>query len=120
MELGKGSADNVAADGFIEFHAKTQGSQNDVKWRMLLGGLKARFNHEYKVCLYKNSSQQFHDRFVLTDQCGVSAPNSLRVVRGGSTNWNLMDYRTAYALRTEFENPVHPYLKHVDHEPLTV
>lgn len=107
-------------DGFIKFHAKTQGSQNDVKWGMLLGGLKARFNHKYKVCLYKNLSQQFHDRFVLTNQCGVSAPNSLRVVHGGSTDWHLMDYGVANTRRAEFEAPVHPYLKHVDHEPLTV
>lgn len=113
--------------GSIHFHAKIQGSHRDVEkyfndWRVLLGGLKTRFNHEYTVYLYEKhtASQRFHDRFVLTNQCGVAAPNSLKVVRGGSTDWHLMDYGVANTRRAEFEAPLHPYLKHVDHEPLTV
>lgn len=113
--------------GYIEFHASTQSSQTDVeqyfsKWKLYLNGLKARFRHEYKVCLYKKpvEGQRFHDRFVLTNQCGISAPNSLRVIQGSSTDWHLMDYSIANTRRAEFEAPTHPYLERVSHEPLTV
>lgn len=113
--------------GYIELHGSTQGPQTDVgqyfrEWEVFLNDLKTRFRHEYKVCLYQRpvAGQRFHDRFILTNQCGVSASNSLRIIQGNSTDWYLMDYSVAYTRRAKFEAPVHPYLKHVDHEPLTV
>jgi hypothetical protein len=120
--LGFGRGD---PKGMIEIHAKRQDQSvgNWFKaWRAVLEPLHSTYGHAFKVCLYETPTegQRFHDRFILTDQCGVSVPAGLSLVSGSSTDWLLMEYEVANARRADFESSVHPYLNHVSLEPMNI
>lgn len=91
-------------------------------WRTALEPLHAQYGHTFKICLFEapKEGQRFHDRFILTDQCGISVPAGLGIVSGSSTDWHLMDYEVVNSRRADFESSVHPYLKHISPSPLAV
>jgi hypothetical protein len=112
--------------GYIEFHSVTRdhhGSEKNLQqWHAYLTGLKAHWAHEYKVCLYEKpkEGQRFHDRYVLTNQCGVSVPYGFQIVRGNQTDWTLLDYRSANARRAEYERHTHLSLAKLINNSLVV
>lgn len=65
-------------------------------WEKKLSLLKKKDGHRFKVFLWESlpSSETLHDRFILTDQCGVSVPGGLDCRTGSSVNdtvWSLLD-----------------------------
>lgn len=120
--LGQGRSNPKSA---IEIHAR-RGKDNDddwfSQWQQFLEPLHLSYGHIFKVHLYQSpqEGQRFHDRYILTDQCGVSVPTSLGFLSGSTTGWNLMDFQVANTHRSDFESPRHPYLQHVAREPLVV
>lgn len=124
--LGRGRGEPA---GTIHIHAKHHDPKRGTAswfsdWRSLLEPLHTKHGHRFQVYLYEKPEakgrQRFHDRFILTDQCGVSVPAGLSIVQSSSTDWHLMDHAVAEKHRAAFEGPVHPYLEHVAHEPLII
>ena len=63
-------------------------------WEEKLRPLKRRDGHRFKVFLWESLSETPHDRFVLTDQCGVGVPGGLDCRSksdANSTTWFLLD-----------------------------
>lgn len=65
-------------------------------WEQKLRILIAADGHRFKVFLWESlpGSQSLHDRFILTDQCGISAPGGLDCrshSHANSTDWSLLD-----------------------------
>ncbi len=120
--LGRGKGNPV---GVIEIHAKRPNQSIESwfeAWRAVLEPLHSRYGHSFKVCLYEapTEGQRFHDRFILTDQCGISVPAGLGLVAGSTTDWHLMAYEVANARRADFESPAHPHFEHVNLGPMSI
>jgi len=65
-------------------------------WEQKLRSLVASDGHRFKVFLWESlpGSETMHDRFILTDQCGISAPGGLdcrTYSHANSTDWHLLD-----------------------------
>lgn len=67
------------------------------QWKTMLAPLQSDHGHRFQVFLWRavEDGEIMHDRFILTDQCGISAPAGLDC-RGAhshanSTDWNLLD-----------------------------
>jgi hypothetical protein len=66
------------------------------KWERALKPLAQRDGHLFKVFLWRElpGGEPFHDRFLITDQCGISIPSGLAIPTRktpGSTTWSLLD-----------------------------
>ncbi len=63
------------------------------EWEKKLAPLRDKHGHRFQVFLWNekiDSDESMHDRYILTDQCGISIPGGLDC-RGGSTDWSLLD-----------------------------
>ena len=66
------------------------------RWRTFLEKLNARDNHGFEVIYWrvKTGGEPFHDRHIITNQCGISVPNGLDLpnrVNPGTTDISLLD-----------------------------
>ena len=85
-------------------------------WEEVLRSLKERDKHRFKVFLWQFSSQTLHDRFILTDQCGISAPGGLdcRIQSANNTTWNLLDEEDRRIWLEKFNPAANPPYKLLD------
>ena len=63
-------------------------------WENELRELNHKHGHRFKVFLWTSSSETLHDRFILTDQCGISIPGGLDCrpsSKANDTVWSLLD-----------------------------
>jgi hypothetical protein len=66
------------------------------RWEDRLKTLVSRDGHRFEVFLWEALPQRqgLHDRYILTDQCGISVPGGLDCrthSAAGSTDWSLLD-----------------------------
>lgn len=120
--LGHGSSSKKRS---IHLHtSKVSGSVEASleEWRQVLEPLRDRCGVSFCVYIYEipKEGQRFHDRYLLTDQCGVSLPMSLQLLKGSETYWTLLDFEVANQHRVDFEAPIHPHLKLANKGSLTV
>jgi len=57
-------------------------------------------------------SESMHDRFILTDQCGISAPGGLDCrshSHANRTDWSLLDEDVRQRHWNEYDPPVSPF-----------
>lgn len=99
-----GQRGHARLQGRIHIHAES-GSQKPVgkqladymdDWEEKLRPLVTADGHRFKVFLWESLSgrESMHDRFILTDQCGISTPGGLDCrthSHPNSTDWNLLD-----------------------------
>lgn len=97
--LGRGSHEHVKRR--IQIHTDpTKGNnghslaQGIHEWQTALQPIIARFGHDIEVFLWetRTSDHRFHDRFLLTDQCGIGSQDSFECVTGAAstTRWFLL------------------------------
>jgi hypothetical protein len=85
-------------------------------WKTKLGQLKGKFNHAFTVCYWENrGSKVMHDRFILTDQCGIGSQDSFKCQyrqSPTSTIWSLLDEDDRVAMLSEFDaaNPAYDFV----------
>jgi len=90
--------------GRIDIHASAEAQDSEGAnveidldaWRDKLRSLVGLHHHVFRIHLWKRNpaNPPMHDRFILTDQCGVSVPGGLdcRTDRDpASTDWTLLD-----------------------------
>ncbi|HRH40157.1 MAG TPA: hypothetical protein PKY82_00840 [Pyrinomonadaceae bacterium] len=66
------------------------------QWKSFLEELNAKDKHGFEIIYWrvKNRGEQFHDRHIITNQCGISVPNGLDLpnrVNPGTTDISLLD-----------------------------
>jgi hypothetical protein len=83
-------------------------------WEQKLRPLIATDNHRFKVFLWDSlpGSESMHDRYILTDQCGISTPGGLdcRIhSHANSTDWSLLDEDVRNRRLQDYDPAVSPY-----------
>jgi hypothetical protein len=99
-----GQRGHARLQGRIDIHAEAGKQKPDGRtvadhlaaWEQKLRPLIAVNCHRFRVFLWESlpGSESMHDRFILTDQCGISAPGGLDCrshSHANSTDWNLLD-----------------------------
>ena len=99
-----GQRGHIRLHGRIDIHAakirqKPEGAtlrDNLDTWGRKLEPLINQDKHKFRVFLWESieHGETMHDRFILTDQCGISTPAGLDCrthSHGNSTDWNLLD-----------------------------
>ena len=83
------------------------------QWRILLGPLALRDGHRFRLFIWRGrpGRKNFHDRFILTDQCGVSIPAGLdaRAVSTFSTTWSLLDEEDRRLNLDDYDVTISPF-----------
>jgi len=108
--------------GRIHIHAgdptaRTARNQEPVRdrlaaWASRLQPLVRRFRHRFKVFLWgrRPGGELFHDRYILTDQCGISVPAGLDYRNPPSrTTWTLLDNSTYLSRLQDYDQPTSPF-----------
>ena len=101
-EFGKQKPDGKSLNEYLE------------NWGKKLNQLKRQDGHRFKVFLWESlpGSERLHDRFILTDQCGISVPGGLDCrthSRANSTNWNLLDENARILRLNDYDPQISPF-----------
>lgn len=105
--------------GRIRIHALIKNQKPDYKevdayldfWEEKLASLRDKHGHRFQVFLWdkkKIDSESMHDRFILTDQCGISVPGGLDC-RGGETDWSLLDDDVRQRREADYDPDTSPF-----------
>jgi hypothetical protein len=97
-----GKRGHAPLPGRIHIHAEMKrqkpegGSLNDYldSWEKKLHPLKSKNKHKFKIFLWESLSETLHDRFILTDQCGVGVQGGLDCRTQSVANdtvWSLLE-----------------------------
>ena len=88
------------------------------RWKRALEPVARHTEHSFRVFLWKRrpGGEKFHDRYVITDQCGLDAPGGLDFLpdteeeRANRTTWSLLDADQVMAILHEgFHHQKSPY-----------
>jgi hypothetical protein len=99
-----GQRGHARLQGRIDIHAEAGKQKPDghtiadylAGWAQKLRSLIAVDSHRFRVFLWESlpGSESMHDRFILTDQCGISVPGGLDCrshSHANRTDWSLLD-----------------------------
>jgi hypothetical protein len=81
-------------------------------WAGKLQPLVGQYGHRFKVFLWGKhpGGERFHDRYILTDQCGISVPGGLDYGNPpGRTTWTLLDNNTRINRLQDYDPPTSPF-----------
>ena len=83
-------------------------------WEQKIRPLIAVDGHRFKVFLWESlpGSESMHDRFILTDQCGISVPGGLDCrshSHRNSTDWSLLDEDVRIRRWNDYDPVVSPF-----------
>lgn len=83
-------------------------------WEQKLQPLASSDRHRFKVFLWESlpGSETLHDRFILTDQCGISAPGGLDCrasSHANSTDWSLLDEEVRIKRLQDYDEASSPF-----------
>jgi len=83
-------------------------------WEQKLRPLITSGNHRFRVFLWESlpGYESMHDRFILTDQCGISTPGGLDCrthSHANNTDWSLLDEDVRLRRWNEYVPDVSPY-----------
>lgn len=86
------------------------------RWKRALQPVIAQNGHSFRVSLWANRAggKNFHDRYIITDQCGVDAPGGLDFItdasRANLSGWRLLEHQEIVDILTrEFHERKSPY-----------
>ena len=83
-------------------------------WEVALQPVASHWGHYFRVFLWRNkpASKIFHDRYIITDQCGISTPGGIDCVEGdraNNTEWSLLDFDQLARRLRDFHHTTSPY-----------
>lgn len=117
-----GKRGHAPLPGRIHIHAEMKrqrldgGSLEDYldAWEKKLRRLKSKDGHRFKVFLWESlpSSETLHDRFILTDQCGVGVQGGLDCRPESAANdtvWSLLEEEDRRTWLEKFTPKTSPY-----------
>jgi len=117
-----GQRGHARLHGRIDIHAE-EGKQRPIgrsitdyltTWKERLGPLNITDGHRFRVFLWESlpGSASMHDRYILTDQCGISAPGGLDCRSqsyANSTDWNLLDEKVRIRRWADYDPSSSPF-----------
>ena len=103
-----GKHDGQQESGLIQIHAGDPLADSDPahresakdrldRWKQALKPVISQWKHKIEVTLWKDNpgGKTFHDRYIITDQCGISAPGGLDfsddATRANLTTWSWLE-----------------------------
>lgn len=108
--------------GHIEIHAEKKNQKPRDKtaeydlnlWKEKLEPLIKEHKHTFRVFLWESREgrEKMHDRFILTDQCGISTPGGLdcpRYSHANSTDWSLLDQAVRNKRWDDYDPEMSPF-----------
>jgi hypothetical protein len=114
-----GQRGHARLQGRIDIHAEAGKQKPDGRtiadhltaWEQKVRPLITGDGHRFRVFLWESlpGSESMHDRFILTDQCGVSTPGGLDCrthSHANSTDWNLLDEDVRQRRWNDYDPPV--------------
>lgn len=117
-----GQRGHTRLQGRIDIHAEAGKQKPDGRtvadhlaaWEPKLRPLIAENGHCFRMFLWESlpGSESMHDRFILTDQCGISAPGGLDCrshSHANSTDWSLLDDDVRIHRWAEYDPSVRPF-----------
>jgi hypothetical protein len=122
-----GKHDGQQQRGLIQIHAGDPLMDSEVahrelakdrldRWEQELKPVVTHWKHMFDVTLWKNNTggKSFHDRYIITDQCGISVPGGLDFgddpTRANLTSWSWQEPSIIEdILRREFNPSTSPY-----------
>lgn len=117
-----GDRGHIRLSGQIEVHAlKDQQNPHPciddclAEWERNLRSLADNDGHKFKVFLWEkkpDSEAKMHDRYILTDQCGILIPGGLDCrdsSRTVSTDWSLVDEDVRQNRWANYDYPTSPF-----------
>jgi len=117
-----GQRGHARLKGRIDIHAEACKQRPDGRaipdyldaWKQKLRPLIAVDGHRFRVFLWESlpGSESMHDRFILTDQCGISTPGGLDCrthSHANSTDWSLLDEEVRIRRWVEYDPSVSPF-----------
>ena len=83
-------------------------------WKQKLEPLIKEHNHTFRVFLWESRErkEKMHDRFILTDQCGISISGGLDCrthSHANSTVWSLLDEDVLYKCWEDYDREMSPF-----------
>ncbi len=124
-----GKRDGSQQRGLIHIHAGDPQNDSDPmhqdsphdrlrQWEQQLRPVINQWGHKFEVFLWRNrpGGKTFHDRYLITDQCGVRAPGGLDFVEDASkaniSSWSLLEPEEIQdIIQREFNRAKSPYLQ---------
>jgi hypothetical protein len=122
-----GKRDGSQQKGLIHIHAGDPQTDSDPmhqesprdrlrEWERQLRPVISQWGHKFEVFLWKNrpGGKTFHDRYLITDQCGVRAPGGLdfadNTARANISSWSLLEAdEIRDIIHCEFHQAKSPY-----------
>lgn len=117
-----GQRGHARLQGRIDIHAEARKQKPDGRsvsdyldaWEQKLRRLIATDGRRFRVFLWESlpGSQSMHDRFILTNQCGISVPGGLDCrthSHANSTDWSLLDEKVRQRRWSEYDPPSSPF-----------
>ena len=92
-----GSRRGMRQRGSIQVHAKYQQGQTDTQqyadsWKRISKEIFQKYGHICSLYLWDNTGKKMHDRFIITDQCGVQVGAGLDIRNEGNSTWSKLEY----------------------------
>lgn len=117
-----GQRGQVRLQGRIDIHAEARRQKPESlsladhlkSWKQKLQPLSSADRHRFRVFLWESLSysKSLHDRFILTDQCGISAPGGLDCRTHScpnSTDWSLLDEDVRIGRWSDYDISTSPF-----------
>lgn len=117
-----GQRGHAKLQGRIDIHAEAGRQKPDGRsvidyldsWERKLWPLIAADGHRFRVFLWESlpGSESMHDRYILTDQCGIAAPGGLDCrtqSHPNSTDWSLLDDDVRRRRWNDYDPPASPF-----------
>lgn len=109
-------------EGRIHIHTHKENQKPDGRdensylsnWEAILRPLSQRDRHRFKIFFWRNNAggPPFHDRYLITDQCGLSVPSGLDLPNRrnpGTTAFSLLDEEDRLKILENFNEVTSPY-----------
>lgn len=117
-----GQRGHARLQGRIDIHAEAGKQRPDGRtvadylsaWEQKLRPLITADGHRFRVFLWGSlpGSESMHDRFILTDQCGISTPGGLDCrtqSHPNSTDWSMLDEDVRRRRWSDYDAPASPF-----------
>lgn len=83
--------------GSIHVHAKYEEGKTDTQkyidsWKRSSKEIFQKYGHICSLYLWDNTGKKMHDRFIITDQCGVQVGAGLDIRDEGMSTWSKLEY----------------------------
>lgn len=96
--------------GAKNYNDRTDTPEYEQRWRVIFKDIQQRYGHKCKLQVW-DDNKRMHDRYIITDQCGVSVGLGLDIDNSNSreSSWGMLQYDLHASKRNDVEENSSPY-----------